>query len=413
MKLSAKIAIALAVVGLLLVAALPAFAGTSPATIDLTGRVTSVTPPRFTIAIPSGSVLILTDEGTQFTVSGVENPTLADVHEGDFVHVRLTQDAEGRLLARLVAVIATREIRGTIAALDAPAITVDTDEGQVQVLTDDRTRYRIPEVEQPSYKDLAVGDRVIIGALAQSDGTLLARVVAVAPETVRLDGNVTQIAGNNLKIANPEGELLIHTDEHTRFRVPGVENPTLADIRVGDHIHGVAVKKGEGSLWGRLIAVVYEHKFHGQVVAIDGNAVTVNTLEGPMTVGTDANTRFKVPGLENPTLADVKVGDLVFVVAFGQEDGSILAKLIAVRPEIRFRGNVMAKDGATLTITTDCGNVGVLTDENTRYRVPGVENPTLDDVHVGDHVAVIAMSQGVDGGLLAKGIGVLPPEPES
>jgi len=412
MKLSVKIAIALAVVGLLLTAAIPAFAGTSPATIDLKGRVTSVTPPRFTIAIPSGSVLILTDENTQFTVPGVEHPTLADVHEGDLVHVRLTQDAEGRLLARLVTVIATRQIRGTIAALDAPAITVDTDEGQVQVLTDDHTRYRIPQVEQPSYNDLAVGDRVIIGALAQSDGTLLARMVAVVPETVHLNGDVTQIAGNNLKIANPEGELLIHTDEHTKFRVPGVENPTLADIKVGDHIHGVAVKRGEGSLWGRIIAVVYEYKFHGQVAAIDGNAVTVNTLDGPMTVATDANTRFKVPGVENPTLADIKVGDLVFVVAFGQEDGSSLAKLIAVRPQIRFRGEVVAKNGAMLTIATDRGNVDVLTDENTRYRVPGVENPTLDDVHVGDQVAVIAIPRGPEGGLLAKGIGVLPPETE-
>ncbi len=409
MKAFLRITIALAVVGLLLAAALPAFAGASPATIDLKGRVTSVDPPRFTIAIPSGSVLILTDDSTRFVVPGVENPTLADVHEGDLVQVRLTQDAEGRLLARLVAVIATREIRGTIAALEPPAITVDTDAGPVQVLTDDRTRYRIPDVEQPTYEDLTVGDRVVIGALAQSDGTLLARVVAVVPNVVRLDGDVTQIAGNNLTIANPNGEILVHTDDKTRFRVPGVENPTLADVHVGDHIHGLAVEKGNGSLWGRIIAVVDERKFHGQVAAIDGVNVTVNTPDGPVTVATDDRTRFEVPGVENPTLADVHVGDLVFVVAFGQGDGSILARLIAVRPQVKFRGEVLAKNGATLTIATERGNVDVLTDEHTRYRVPGVESPTLDDVHVGDRVAVIAVPRGPDGGLLAKGIGVLPP----
>lgn len=410
MNVLLRIAIALAVVGLLIAGALPAVAGASPATLDLRGCITSVAPPRFTLVIPSGSVLILTDESTQFVVPGMETPTLADVHEGDLVHARLTQDAEGRLLARLVAVIATREIRGTIAALESPTIAVDTDQGQVQVLTDERTRYRIPEVAQPTYEDLAVGDRVVIGAVQQSDGTLLARVVAVAPHVVRLDGDVTHIAGNNLKIANPNGEILVHTDEKTKFHVPGVENPTLADIHEGDHIHGLAVEKGNGSLWGRIIAVVDEHKFHGQVAAIDGVNVTVNTLDGLATVATDDRTRFEVPGVENPTLADVKVGDLVFVVAFGQEDGSMLAKLIAVRPKVRFRGEVLAKNGATLTVATDRGNVDVLTDANTRYRVPGVDNPTLDDVHVGDTVAVIAVSQGAGGGLLATGIGVLPPQ---
>lgn len=88
----------------------------------------------------------------------------------------------------------------------------------------------------------------------------------------------------------------------------------------------------------------------------------------------------------------------------------MLAKLIAVRPKVRFRGEVLAKNGATLTVATDRGNVDVLTDANTRYRVPGVETPTLDDVHVGDTVAVIAVSQGAGGGLLATGIGVLPPQ---
>lgn len=257
MKRSVKIAIALAVVGALFATALPAFAGTSPATIGLKGRVMSVDPPRFTIAIPSGSVLILTDENTRFAVPGMENPTLADVHEGNFVFVRLTQDSEGRLLARAVAVIAVRKIRGTIAALQAPTITVDTADGQAQVLTDERTRYRIPEVEQPTYEALEVGDRVIIGAVAQSDGSLLARLVAVVPSVVRLDGEVMQIAGNDLKIANPDGELLIHTDKHTRFRVPGVENPTLDDVRVGDHVAVFAVSRGaHGGLWAKGIGVL-------------------------------------------------------------------------------------------------------------------------------------------------------------
>ena len=299
---------------------------------------------------------------------------------------------------------------GKVTVLDGTTFTLHTLDGDFTFQTNDRTRFRIPDVKNPTLADVEVGDMAAVAAVKKSDGSLLALLVAVKQERVRLDGDVTQIAGNNLKIQNPDGEVLVHTDEHTRFRVPGVANPTLADIKVGDHIHGFAVKKGEGSLWGRLIAVVHEYKFRGQVTAIQDSAITVNRPDGPTTVVTDDHTRFRVPGVENPTLADVHVGDLVGVLAFGQEDGTILAKAVAVLKGVKFQGQVTAKNGATLTIQTDKGPVDVLTDDHTRYRVPGVENPTLDDVHVGDKVGVVAVSQGAGGGLLAKGIGVLPPE---
>jgi len=227
------------------------------------------------------------------------------------------------------------------------------------------------------------------------------------PLRVRLNGDVTQIAGNNLKIQNPGGEVLVHVDAYTRFRVPGVANPTPADIHVGDHIHGLAVRRG-GTLWGRLIMVVDEHKLRGQVTVISGNAITVERPDGLTTVVTDDHTRYRVPGVDNPTLADVQVGDLVGIVAFGQDDGTLLAKAVAVLRGVRFRGEVTARNGAVLTLSTAKGPQDVTTDADTRYRVSGVENPTLEDVNVGDRVAVIAVTQGVGGGLLAKGIAVLP-----
>ena len=297
-------------------------------------------------------------------------------------------------------------IRDTVFALRAP-------DGALRFQTNERTRFRIPGVESPTIEDLRVGDLADVAAVRRPAGGLLGVLVVVRPERVRLDGDVTQIAGNNLKIQNPGGEVLVHTDENTRYRVPSVENPTLADIQVGDHIHGFAVKQGDGSLWGRLIAVVDEYRLRGQVTAIEGNAITIERPDGSLTVVTDDHTRFRVPGVENPTLADVDVGDLVGVLAFGREDGTILARAVNVLRGIQFEGEVTAKDGAVLAVGTAGGPLSVLTDAETRYRVPGVENATLDDVHVGERVRVGAGSQGPGGGLLAKGIAVLPPPQET
>jgi len=226
------------------------------------------------------------------------------------------------------------KVHGKVSELQGTAFAVRTLDGEVRIATNALTRLRISGVENPTLKDLQIGDQVDVAAVRKGD-TLLARLVVVRPERVTLNGDVTQITGNNLKIQNPGGKVLVHTDEHTRFRVPGVENPTLADVHVGD---------------------------------------------------------------------------LVGILAFGQEDGTILAKAVNVLRGIRFQGEVTGKEGSMLTVQTEKGPLEVLTDAETKYRVPGVENPTLEDVHVGDRVGVIAVSQGAGGGLLAKGVAVLPEE---
>lgn len=299
------------------------------------------------------------------------------------------------------------QFRGVVISIEGTAIQLRTLEATVTFQTGERTRYRIPGMENPTLADVNVGDLANIAAVRRAGG-LFAAAVQIVPERIGLDGDITQIAGNNVKIDNPSGEIVIHTDENTRFRVPGVENPTLADLAVGDHIHGWAVKQGQGSFWGRLLAVVDEHRLRGQVSAIAGTALTVKTPEGTLTFQTDDHTRYRVPGVENPTLANVQVGDLVGILAFGQPDGTLLARGIGVLRGIRFQGTVTARNGAVLTINTAKGAVDVLTDAQTRYFVPGIENPTLDDIAVGDRVGVAAVTRGPEGGLLAEGIKVLP-----
>ena len=67
-------------------------------------------------------------------------------------------------------------------------------------------------------------------------------------------------------------------------------------------------------------------------VDLDASTLTVHARRGMVTVRTDAATAFRIPGMEEPTLEDVQVGDLVAGVVERQEDSTLLALRIAVIP---------------------------------------------------------------------------------
>ena len=140
------------------------------------------------------------------------------------------------------------------------ALTVETHRGEtVDVLVDGETVLRIRGVENPTLEAIHVGDIVAGQVEKQEDGTLLAKVIAVVPprnERIRGLGKVAEVQGDTLTIENRRGTFAVRTDEDTVFRVRGIENPTLEDIRVGDIVAGQAEKQGDGTLLAKIIAVV-------------------------------------------------------------------------------------------------------------------------------------------------------------
>ncbi len=141
-------------------------------------------------------------------------------------------------------------VAGTIAAIDANALTIKTQDGQsAQVTLNDKTQYR-KDREPAKLSDFKVGDMVFVRGEKTGDNTWQAEMVGArthgeSPDNFRegmgkrfIAGEVKAIDGTQLTIQRADGVTqTISVDESTSFRRAG-ESITLADLKPGDHVFG-------------------------------------------------------------------------------------------------------------------------------------------------------------------------------
>ena len=312
---------------------------------------------------------------------------------------------------------------GQVTAIKGTTLMVKTPDGERQVTTNDETRFRIPGVENPTIADVKVGDYILARGEPDSTGTFAAQaILAVSGQRVGrfiVQGTVSAIEGTTLTLDTRQGEKQMTTDEAI-FWAPDVENPSLADVQVGDPVVVWGRPDEDGSLAARLVAIasageLREHAVRGRVTAVEGQTLVIMTREGEKEVVTTSETYFHVPNVEEPNLDDIEAGCIIAALGQKDDDGTFTAQIVAVAPARRLRrtivrrnmvfGEVMAIEGVTLTIETRRGEQTILTDANTRFRVPGVENPSIEDIEVGDRVIALGR-RNEEGEFAARVVGV-------
>ncbi len=233
-------------------------------------------------------------------------------------------------------------LRGRVKAIEDTTLTVKTPYGEWQVTTSEAI-FWVPYVENPSLADVQVGDQVVALGRPDEDGSLAARLVAIASaeelrkHTVR--GRVTAMESQTLVIATREGEEEVVTTSETYFHVPNVEEPGLDDIEVGCSVAALGQEDG-GTFTAQIVAVVRArlrrkmivrwNMVCSEVAAIEGTTLTIETCRGEKIILTDENTRFRIPGVENPSIEDIKVGDRVIALGRRNEDGDFVARVVGV-----------------------------------------------------------------------------------
>jgi hypothetical protein len=129
----------------------------------------------------------------------------------------------------------------------------------------------------------------------------------------------------------------------------------------------------------------------GEVTAIETDGFRLETRQGELSIRVDNQTRFRIPGAKEPGLNDLSVGTKALVAGFWNDDGSVLAKIVAALPQRprlgRVVGRVTAIADMAVNLELRSGNqVTVQTDEHTRFWLAGVEEPGFDDLEIGQTI---------------------------
>lgn len=350
------------------------------------------------VTTPAGQVDFVTDVNTLFFADR-ERVTLEAFAVGDVVGaVGWWEEDGGVFHAFAVSKLAGDRIfpiAGTLTEIDGDALTIETADGLlVTVHVDEGTRYHIRDVEDPGLDDLEVGMKIVGRGMLNPDGSLQAQVIGAAeagPREGRLRGEVVAVEGDTFTVRTQRAEIVVQTDEETEFRVPGVENPSIADLEVGDMVAGAGAVKEDGTVYAALVVVLPDDatRLVGEVTAIDGTTLALGTVRGSVDVLTDRDTVFRVPGVGEPGLGDIKVGDRVVVGGSWVNESTFHAIAVGVvgghpaGTRGAARGRVVSVGEGSLVVGTARGPVTVLVNEETTFHVPGVEDAGLDDIEAG------------------------------
>ncbi len=318
-------------------------------------------------------------------------------------------------------------VRGEVTAISDTTLTVAAGEDRtVTVQVSDETQVRILGQGEGSLADVQVGS--FIGAHGpRQEETVEARLIVILPDDPRnlsgRGGQVTAIEGSIIQVKNRQDqEQAITTTDQTRFRVNG-EEASLADVEVEQLVQAVGREEEDGSFVALAVMAtsrenLRRHFLVGKVIAVDTDQATLTVeargnKQGTWTIHTTPETKYRVPNVENPTLADVPPDAPVIIAGQPAEDGSQsgTARLVAVAPpRARAAGEVTAIEGSTFTLESLQGEtLTILTDDTTRYRTRDGQELSFEDVEVGGKVLVLGQPvEEQERTIQAKVVGLKP-----
>jgi RNase P/RNase MRP subunit p29 len=137
-----------------------------------------------------------------------------------------------------------------------------------------------------------------------------------------------------------------------------------------------------------VTATQHRRGIRGQVTAVSGQTITVQTRQGEVSVITDENTTFRISGVENPTIADVTVGSRIGVLGRWEEQ-ALHARVVLVMGEQhgrRVMGQVTDISGSDITVDTRNGDAVIVhTDADTYHHAHSHPDGHRDDYPHGHH----------------------------
>jgi hypothetical protein len=163
---------------------------------------------------------------------------------------------------------------------------------------------------------------VLIKEERNADGTFT--VTALDVFLPHVDGTVNDVASDTFTVKQPDGTTrIVSVDSNTTYTL-GKDAATKADLKSGLQVDVEGTATGD-TFTASAVHIV-PSVLAGTVTAKTAGELTISKRDGSTaTITVDSSTTWSVVGVTNPTIADVKVGDMVFAEGTLAADGSLTA----------------------------------------------------------------------------------------
>ncbi len=235
------------------------------------------------------------------------------------------------------------DVRGfgpiSVTAIDGSNVSLATADGWTRTIAVTSTTTITKGGVAATLADLEVGDTIRFAQTRNDDGTYTITAIGIVQPQVA--GTVTAVGADSITITLRDGtSQTVTTTGTTAYHVEKADG-TRADVTVGSVIVATGEKNADGSLTASSVWVHLPH-LAGTVASTTTDTITVTRRDGTtVTVHVGSATTIRVPGVESPTIADVKVGMVIVVEGKQRADGSIDATAIGAGD----RGKVRDHDG--------------------------------------------------------------------
>ncbi len=338
--------------------------------------------------------------------------SFSDLKVGDYVEVKAVEQQDGSYLARKIKLEDSdnhhdyeMEYYGVIDSVGSDFVDVNG----MRFFVTEQTEIKSEDHNYLSLDDLEKGLYVKVEAVKQTDGTYWAKEIKVKSYYGDDDDNEMEFKGfidslgTDYLIVNG---MRFNTDSKTKVFLDDHRPGSLSDLSVGQFVEVKAFLQTDGSYLARKIDIEDDYAnskihFTGIIDSVGSDFIIVFGY----TVYVDDNTEIFGHKHTPLTLSDLEKGQRVKVKGYFQNDGSILATSIKVKPffqdYVEFYGIVDSVGMDWISVN----QVTFLVDSNTVIFDQNKNLILLSDVKVGDFVEIKAQHLA-DGSWLAHRIKV-------
>lgn len=314
---------------------------------------------------------------------------------GDFVRVEANKQGNAPLEATMIHLMDTKvnvEFTGAVQALTANSLKVKN----TVVLVDSNTVIFTKNHTTVKLADLKIGDSVSVKATQKSDGSYLAITIELIVkdnhQEIEIDGKIQALTNTTVKVS----DIIFNVDSSTIILSSAKVLIKFADLKIGNQVSVRGFCRPDSTYLATNIKVEAETfvqkelEVEGAITEINSKSFVVNKIK----LSVDSSTVVYAHEGTLLNFTDLKVGDIVEVKAFMQQDSSF--KAVRIRLENDESKKETEIEGVIEAVGTDNFTVGGLTIfVNSQTKIYDQNKQTLSfaDLKIGVFVSVEASFQ--------------------